>query len=129
MIVCQGKFDGLHAGHVRYLQAARQLSTGETLRVLIAPDRYIEQTRNRPAFWSQADRAHTVYALACVDAVTLQQTDDGAEDIRALQPRLYVKGPDWVGRLPASVVAACQDVGAEIVFTHTAGRHAREARR
>ena len=129
MILASGKFDGLHAGHVRYLQAARNLSTGETLRVLIAPDSYIEATRKRPAFWSQSDRAHTVYALACVDAVTLSVTDDGAQEIRDLQPRIYVKGPDWMDRLPLSVRQACHDVGAEIVFVNTVGRHAREARR
>lgn len=129
MILASGKFDGLHAGHVRYLQAARQLSTAETLCVLIAPDTYIEQTRNRPAFWSQHDRAQTVYALACVDKVILQQEDDAAAEIRRLQPRLFVKGPDWRDRLPETVLAACQDVGAEVVFVQSAGRHVSEARR
>lgn len=128
MILCSGAFDGLHAGHVRYLQAARRLSTGETLTVAVAPDSYIRSAKKRAPYWPQADRLQTVYALGCVDAVIPQREDSVAQVIRDYRPRVFVKGPDWRGELPADVLQACQDVGTDVQIVDTVGRHVREAR-
>lgn len=129
MILASGCFDGLHAGHVRYLQQAHALDPQQALRVAIAPDAYIRATKHREPFWGQADRAQTVFALACVDDVILQSEDSVAGIIRETQPQVFVKGPDWKGRLPEDVLAACQAVEAEVVFVETPGRHTRQARR
>lgn len=129
MILASGCFDGLHAGHVRYLQAAKKVAPGHSLYVLIAPDAYIRAAKHREPYWSQADRAHTVFALDCVNQVILQTAPTAAEEIRFRQPAFFVKGPDWRDHLPADVLHACQDVGAEVVYVQTPGRHVREARR
>lgn len=68
-------------------------------------------------------------ALACVDDVLLQETDSAAEVIARYAPRVFVKGYDWTGKLPADVVAACYEAGTEIVFTQTPGRHTSEVSR
>ena len=128
MILASGCFDGLHAGHVRYLQAARRLSTGETLAVAIAPDTYIRTAKQRDPYWTQRERAHTVFALGCVDTVIVQAEESIAGVIRDYHPRVFVKGPDWKGQLPADVLDACQEAGTQIVYTGTQGRHTREAR-
>lgn len=128
MVLCCGCFDGLHAGHVRYLQAARSLAAGETLAVAIAPDSYITKAKARSPYWSQQDRLETVYALGCVDSVIAQGSTSVAAVIRDYRPRLFVKGPDWRGQLPDEVLAACQETGTAIAFVNTPGTHGREAR-
>ena len=128
MILCSGAFDGLHAGHIRYLRAARDVDPIQALRVAIAPDQYIRTVKDREPFWSQQDRAETVWAVDCVDNVILQTTQTVAQVILDLSPRYFVKGADWRGRLPEDVLAACQVVGAEIVYVDTPGRHVSEAR-
>ena len=128
MVLCSGCFDGLHAGHVRYLQAAHALSRTEALCVAIAPDDYIHHWKRRPPFWDQQARAATVLALGVVDRVICQTADTPASLIRAHRPRYFVKGPDWKHRLPEDVIEACRDVGCRIVFTETPGTHTSEAR-
>ena len=126
MILTSGGFDGLHAGHVQYLTAAKALcEPDEVLCCAIAPDRYLA-TKGRPARWTQADRLRTVRALECVDAVVAHESPSIASLIRDYRPRLFVKGPDWQDRLPADVPRACEDVGTSIAYVDTPGRHVSE---
>jgi cytidyltransferase-like protein len=127
VILASGCFDGLHAGHVRYLQRAKALDPSQGLRVAIAPDAYIRTVKGRTPYWSQMDRAQTVFALGCVDDVILQDCLSVAPVILETKPRIFVKGPDWRGQLPADVLHACHEVDCQIVFTPTPGRHVREA--
>jgi D-beta-D-heptose 7-phosphate kinase/D-beta-D-heptose 1-phosphate adenosyltransferase len=127
LILASGCFDGLHSGHVKYLQSAKRLAPRQHLKVAIAPDSYI-RTKGREPYWPQSDRAHTVFALDCVDAVVLQEDDSVADIIQQEKPDIFVKGPDWQGKLPEDVLKACQDVGARIEYVHTRGRHTSEAR-
>ncbi len=126
IILASGCFDSLHSAHVRYLRAARAFDPGDILRVAIAPDSYIRTVKHREPHWSQSDRAETVLALGCVDAVILQDSDSVAAVIREWHPRLFVKGEDWRCQLPEDVLAACQAVGTEIRFVSTPGRHVSE---
>lgn len=128
MVLCSGAFDGLHAGHVRYLSAARTFATGDTLRVAIAPDSYITHQKHRQPKWTQSERAATVFALACVDDVILQHEDSVAQVIREWHPRTFVKGADWQDQLPEDVLAACFESGTAIVYVNTPGRHTSETR-
>lgn len=127
MVLCSGAFDGLHAGHVRYLAAARRLAgPEEPVRVAVAPDAYIQTHKCRNPHWNQADRWRTVQAVRGVEAFA-QPEPSVAETIRHEAPRLFVKGVDWAGRLPSDVVAACREVGAVIVFVDTDGVHTSDA--
>ena len=128
MILCSGAFDGLHAGHVRYLQAARKQREHHSLVVAIAPDSYILHEKHRAPYWTQADRALTVWALSCVDEVILQESDAVAEVIRSHRPAYFIKGADWRDRLPEEIRAACQESETEILFVDTPGRHVHETR-
>ncbi len=128
MILCSGCFDGLHAGHVDYLEAAKALcGDDEVLVVAVAPDSYI-RTKGREPFWGQRERRRTVEALDCVDAAVTQTAASVAGLIRQYRPRLFVKGPDWEHRLPEDVLIACRDTGTEIGYVQTPGRHVTDAR-
>ena len=128
MVLCSGCFDGLHAGHVRYLHEAHALSPQDALVVAIAPDDYIRTTKQRAPFWGQAERAQTVLALGVVDRVIYQRASTPAGLIREYRPHAFVKGADWTHRLPEDVIEACRDVGCRIVFTDPPGTHTSEAR-
>lgn len=127
MILCSGAFDGLHAGHVRYLEAAKALCEPDELLVCaVAPDAYIQTVKGRAPSWPQAQRLATVKCLMMVDGTIRQESLTVAPVIRTHLPRLLVKGPDWKDRLPDEVHRACADVGTTIAFVDTPGTHVRE---
>lgn len=129
MILTSGAFDGLHAGHILYLEAAKQLcESGEVHVCAVAPDAYIQHAKGRTPYWSQSDRVRTIYAVGVVDAAIAQGTCSIAPLIRDYKPRLFVKGEDWQDRLPEDVWAACHETGTAVAFVQTPGRHVQEAR-
>lgn len=129
MILTSGAFDGVHAGHVAYLEAAKALcELDEVLVCAVAPDDYIAAAKGRAPYWTQRDRRRTVAALDVVDATLAQTALSVSVEIRRYRPRLFVKGPDWKDRLPEDVLHACDDTGTTIAYVDTEGRHGREAR-
>lgn len=94
VVFTNGCFDILHAGHVRYLAAARGL--GDVLVVGLNSDASIRRIKgpNRPVC-CQEDRAEVLGALAVVDAVTLFEDDTPENLIGTLLPDVLVKGTDW----------------------------------
>lgn len=127
MVLCSGAFDGLHAGHVRYLAAAKKLAQpDEPVEVAIAPDDYVVTKTDKKPRWSQSDRWRTVLELKGLNPLP-QPEASVADTIKRSQPRVFVKGIDWAGKLPADVVTACREVGALIVYVDTDGTHASAA--
>ena len=95
IVFTNGCFDLLHAGHVRYLQAARAM--GDLLVVGLNSDasvRGLNKGAERPLV-PQAQRAEVLAGLACVDYVVLFDEADPRELIKALEPDVLVKGGDW----------------------------------
>jgi cytidyltransferase-like protein len=109
-----GRFDPLHPGHIEYFRAATGL--GLPLMCCVASD--ADVSRKHPPLLSQRERGVVIGALEMIDYVHLAQSNtEGC--IRAVRPRFFVKGSDWRGRLPEEEVAACRDLGVEIVFLDT----------
>jgi rfaE bifunctional protein nucleotidyltransferase chain/domain len=114
LVFTNGVFDLLHVGHVRYLQAARAL--GDALLVAVNGDAGVRALKGptRPIN-SQDDRAEVLAALACVDYVTVFESERVTELVRTIRPQIYAKGGDYT---PASLHAgergALEEVGAEI---------------
>jgi cytidyltransferase-like protein len=126
VILGSGCFDGLHSGHARYFSTMKKLAQeGEAVYVAIAPDFYIESTKDRKPHWSQHDRWRTV--LECGVNPLMHEAPSVAQTILQQKPRLFVKGSDWAGKLPEDVVKACREVGAIIVYVDTPGTHTSEA--
>jgi len=95
LVFTNGTFDLLHAGHVTYLQQARAL--GEALFVGLNSDQSVAALKGpkRP-LTPQADRAHVLSALGCVEAVILFDETTAHNLIAALKPEIYAKGGDYV---------------------------------
>jgi rfaE bifunctional protein nucleotidyltransferase chain/domain len=94
IVFANGAFDLLHAGHVRYLEAAR--AEGDWLVVGVNSDGSVERLKGpgRPVV-PEAERAEIVAALACVDAVVLFDEDSPEVLIGQLRPDLHAKGTDY----------------------------------
>lgn len=66
-VLVGGCFDILHYGHILFLQAAR--ATGDHLVIALEPDERIRLSKKRFPIHTQAQRAHVLKALSCVDEV------------------------------------------------------------
>src|SRR2546426_530365 len=89
IVHCHGVFDLLHIGHIKHLEAARNL--GDALVVTITPDRFVNKGPHRPAFPERL-RAEALASLACVDFVAINEWPTAVETIQRLRPDFYVKG-------------------------------------
>ena len=94
IVFANGAFDLLHAGHVRYLDAARAL--GDWLAVGVNSDDSVRRAKGpgRPIV-PQEERAEILAALESVDAVVVFDEDSPGELLRALQPGVHAKGTDY----------------------------------
>ena len=99
LVLTNGCFDVLHAGHVHYLEQARDLgdrlivglNADESVRALKGPQRPVN-----PA----DDRASVLAALSCVDIVSVFPELTPEQLIRVVEPDIYVKGGDYADGIP-----------------------------
>lgn len=120
LVVTNGCFDLLHAGHVRYLQAAKLL--GRSLVVGLNSDRSVRQIKPAaPGFPArpivpEAQRAEVLAALKPVDAVVIFAEQTATELVQALRPEVYVKGGDYqMQTLPEAAVVQAYGGQVELV--------------
>ena len=94
VVFTNGCFDLLHAGHVKYLQAARRL--GDLLIMGLNSDASVRRLKGpRRPLIAEDERAHILAALDCIDYVCLFDEDTPLELISALKPHILVKGGDY----------------------------------
>ena len=89
-----GSFDLLHAGHVQYLAAARDLC--DRLIVAVNSDASVGRYKNplRPIV-PERERMYVVAGLGAVDAVTILEDDRPLSLLLRWTPDLYIKGGDY----------------------------------
>jgi D-beta-D-heptose 7-phosphate kinase/D-beta-D-heptose 1-phosphate adenosyltransferase len=94
VVMTNGCFDILHAGHVRYLEQARKL--GDRLVVAVNDDASVAKLkgRDRPINPLE-DRMAVLVALGSVDWVVPFSEDTPERLICAVQPNILVKGGDY----------------------------------
>jgi rfaE bifunctional protein nucleotidyltransferase chain/domain len=94
IVLANGCFDVLHAGHVRYLNGARAL--GDVLVVAINSDKQARALKGagRPIL-SERERAEIVASLEVVDLVTIFDEPTVEELLLAIQPDIHAKGTDY----------------------------------
>ena len=94
VVLANGCFDVLHAGHVRYLEAAK--SIGDMLVVGINSDEQVATLKGagRPLM-PESERAEIVAALAAVDFVTIFNEPTVRELLLAIKPDIHAKGTDY----------------------------------
>ena len=94
VVTTNGCFDVLHLGHLRYLQAARQL--GDLLVVAVNSDSSVRELKgeNRPLV-PEDERAEMLAGLECVDYVVIFPESTPIELLAELKPSIHVKGGDY----------------------------------
>lgn len=108
IIFTNGCFDILHAGHVTYLQQAKQL--GDYLIVAVNDDQSVKRLKGLQRPINSINHRMAVLAgLSAVDAVVAFADDTPKRLLKLLQPDILVKGGDY---------GPDQVVGAEIVYAY-----------
>ena len=97
IVFTNGCFDLLHAGHISYLETAKNF--GDILILGLNSDRSITSLKgeSRPINF-QEDRAYILAALEVVDYVVIFDEDTPYELIKSIQPHILVKGGDYRGK-------------------------------
>lgn len=94
VVVTNGCFDLVHAGHVAYLEASR--AEGDILLVGLNGDASVRALKGpeRPLN-SEADRAVVLAALEAVSAVAVFPETRAVRFLSLAQPDIYIKGGDY----------------------------------
>lgn len=94
VVLANGCFDLYHAGHIRYLRAAK--AKGDILIVAINSDRSVRSLKGkaRPIL-EQDERAEILSSFSFVDYVTIFDESTVSRVLLALKPDIHVKGSDY----------------------------------
>jgi rfaE bifunctional protein nucleotidyltransferase chain/domain len=125
VILTNGCFDILHAGHVRYLEAARQ--QGDILMVAVNSDAGVQSLKGdgRPILDENA-RARLVAALRAVDYVVLFSEPTVASLLRDLLPDIHAKGTDYsADTVPERAIA--KELGIRVAIVGDPKNHSTRA--
>jgi lipopolysaccharide heptosyltransferase I len=115
IVLANGCFDLIHAGHVRYLREAK--SRGDLLVVAINSDSSVRRLKGtgRPLL-PEADRAEILAAFSFVDYVTVFDEPNVERLLLALKPDVHAKGSDYTrNTVPEKETA--RKVGARVAIT------------
>lgn len=91
VVTTNGCFDIIHVGHVRNLQAAREL--GDLLMLGVNSDASVRENKGdlRPIVPAR-ERAEVLAALACIDYVFIFPGKSPIPWIKKIRPSIHVKG-------------------------------------
>ena len=94
IVLANGGFDLIHAGHVRYLREAK--TKGDILIVALNSDKSLDLLKGpgRPIL-PQRERAEIIAAVEDVDYVVIFNELDVGRVLRALRPDIHAKGSDY----------------------------------
>ena len=94
IVFANGCFDILHAGHIRYLRAAR--AHGDALIVAVNGDASARRLKGegRP-YTNERERLEILSALEPIDYLILFEEDDVSRLLLALRPHVHAKGTDY----------------------------------
>lgn len=106
VVFTNGCFDILHAGHVRYLNAAKAL--GDSLVLGLNSDISVKKLKgeSRPIN-NEIDRAEVLSALKAVDYVVIFDEETAENIADEVKPDIYAKGGDYsIDTLPEAKIVA-----------------------
>jgi cytidyltransferase-like protein len=119
IVLCHGKFDLLHYGHIAHLQKAKKL--GDTLLVSITMKKYSDN--NSKIYFSDFLRAKHLLELGFVDYVLLAPFFNVVQVIKKIKPYYYCKGLEYKNyknfsnKEIVNDVKIAKSVGSKVKFT------------
>lgn len=115
IVVTNGCFDILHAGHVRYLTQTK--ACADKLILLMNSDKSVKAIKgeSRPIN-NENDRAEVLCGLAAVDYVVAFDEQSPANLIDLIKPDVYTKGGDYtLDTLPEKDVVIKNNIKVEFI--------------
>jgi rfaE bifunctional protein kinase chain/domain len=114
--LCQGHFNTIHPGHLRFLEYAKK--QGDCLIVAIQGYNYLEDN-NKKNFFDESDRARGVAALQKVDKVIIFNEISFLDVVKATKPDFYIKGEEFSEKtdLIKNELELVESLGGKIVFS------------
>ena len=114
IVATNGCFDIIHAGHVQFLNEAKQL--GDRLIVGLNSDNSVKKLKgdDRPHN-NEQNRKEVLLALESVDQVIIFDSIDCRKFLNKVRPDVYVKGGDYtMDTLPEcereTILSCCKEV-------------------
>ena len=97
IVMTNGCFDILHAGHTYILEESKKL--GDILIVALNSDLSVKKikSKDRPIV-SELDRAYVLSCLSSVDHIILFDNESPEEIICEILPEILIKGSDYNGK-------------------------------
>jgi D-beta-D-heptose 7-phosphate kinase/D-beta-D-heptose 1-phosphate adenosyltransferase len=94
IVTCNGTFDILHIGHVKFLQEAKQ--QGDILIVGLNSDKSVKINKGpkRPIN-NEKNRAKVLSALECVDYIVIFNEKDPRKLLSIIKPDIHVNGEEY----------------------------------
>jgi D-glycero-beta-D-manno-heptose 1-phosphate adenylyltransferase len=121
IVLANGCFDLLHAGHIRYLVGAK--AEGDVLIAAVNSDNSVKSLKgNGRPILPEKGRAELVAALGVVDYVTVFDEANVEALLGDLRPDVHAKGTDYtMETVPERAVAA--KLGIRVAIVGDAKRH------
>jgi rfaE bifunctional protein kinase chain/domain len=116
IILCQGHFNVIHIGHLRFLEFAKK--QGDVLIVLVQGYDKLEP-RVRDKFFDESERARSVASLEFVDLVFIFNTISFKEVIELIRPKVYVRGEEFAKQIDKikDEIDLIESYGGKVVFS------------
>ena len=97
IVMTNGCFDILHAGHTYILEESKKL--GDILIIALNSDLSVKKikSKDRPIV-SELDRAYVLSCLSSVDHIILFDNESPEEIICEILPEILIKGSDYQGK-------------------------------
>jgi len=94
IVLTNGCFDLLHAGHIEFLSASKNLA--DVLIVALDDDKSVQKLKGegRPVI-SENERIRIMSALDCVDYVTVFSTEELDKLLKIIRPDILTKGSNY----------------------------------
>lgn len=97
-VFCAGTFDGIHPGHLKFLQYAKKF--GGEVWVVVAREESALKVRGHAPLFDENNRLKLVRALRIVDKAVLGSRKSWFEAVREADPEVIVLGHDQQIDLP-----------------------------
>lgn len=120
-VAVSGGFDPLHVGHLRMIQAAKQLGT--RLVVIVNADDFLMRKKGY-VFMPVEERMEILRGLRDVDevVVALDRDQTVRETLRLVRPDVFANGGDRRDAAEIPEAAVCRELGIEMVFNVGGGK-------
>ena len=119
VVAVSGGFDPLHIGHVRLIQAAREL--GDKLVVILNNDNWLKKKKAH-IFMHQNERREILESVEGVDEVVITRHPRNPKDmgvsreIFKIKPNIFANGGDRKNEKDILEGEACRKVGCQLIF-------------